>query len=73
MHVDHNCDDDLDYHDENDFYHNCDVSDDHDHDALQVWELGTSKMWKVDNEEVMVKDGKEEGWAEIEQIIDDME
>ena len=30
-------------------------------------------MWKVDNEEVMVKDGKEEGWAEIEQIIDDME
>ena len=27
-------------------------------------------MWKVDNEEVMVKDGKEEGWAKIEQIID---
>ena len=27
-------------------------------------------MWKVDNEEVMVGDGKEEGWAKIEQIID---
>ena len=30
IHVDHNCDDDLDYHDENDFYHDRDVSDDHD-------------------------------------------
>ena len=27
-------------------------------------------MWKVDNEEVMVGDGKEEGWTKIEQIID---
>ena len=30
MHVDHNCDHDLDYHDDNYFYHDRDVSDDHD-------------------------------------------
>ena len=29
MHVDHNCDDYLYYHDENDFYPDHDVSDDH--------------------------------------------
>ena len=68
IYVDHNRDDDLDYHDENDFDHDRDVSDDH--DDLQVWELGTSEMWKVDNDEVMVGEGKKDGWAKIEQIID---
>jgi len=42
-----------------------------DRDCLKlVWETGTSSLWKVDGVEVVVEEGKDEGWAKIEQIVD---
>ena len=35
-----------------------------------VWETGTSTLWKVDGVDVAVEEGKDEGWAKIEQILD---
>merc|ERR1711990_332294 len=36
-----------------------------------VWETGTSRLWKVDGVDVVVEEGKDEGWTRIEQIIDE--
>ena len=43
-----------------------------DRDCLRlVWETGTSSKWKVDGVDVVVEEeGKDEGWARIERIID---
>jgi len=35
-----------------------------------VWETGTSGLWKVDGVDVVMEEGKEEGWTRIEQIVD---
>ena len=36
-----------------------------------VWETGTSTLWKVNGVDVaVVEEGKDEGWAKIEQILD---
>ena len=35
-----------------------------------VWETGTTTLWKVDGVDVVVEEGKDEGWAKIEQILD---